>query len=53
MPLDLAIMFFAALCCAFAGWAVVYLSTKIDRSTTAGSGATLPRPTFDPPVAPA
>ena len=30
MSLDLLMMLFGALCCAFIGWGVVYLSTKID-----------------------
>jgi hypothetical protein len=39
MPLEILMMVFGALCCAFMGWAVLYLSTKIDGRSATGKAA--------------
>lgn len=47
MPLDFFIMTLIALCCAFIGWAVVFLSAKIDGPLGREGGGFLPRSAFD------
>ena len=47
MPLDFFIMTLIALCCAFIGWAVMFLSAKIDGPLRREGGGLLPRSAFD------